>query len=240
MWTATRWTAVFAQQAGLFRTAVATADLTADVPSCPGWTFTDLALHVARFLHTATRYLTSGSIVELRPQPLRRDVDPLVYLDEQLAAATQVLRNTSGNRPVWTFSPAAPDLAWVWHRRVAHELNLRRWDAQAALRTLTPTDRDQAADAIDELLGTLLAARLRVDSPLAAKGTAVVSCTDGPQTWHVRLAPGVVPEVRLAARDEQADARLSNRTANVLYQLRSRMQLTGSGDVAILRALRMS
>jgi hypothetical protein len=238
---------VFAEQAGLFRTAVATADLKADVPSCPGWTFTDLALHVARFLHTVTRYLTSGSIVELRPLPVRRDVDPLVYLDEQLAAATQVLRNTSGNRPVWTFSPSAPDLAWVWHRRVAHEINLRRWDAQAALRTLTPTDREQAADAIDELLSTLLAARLRADSPpptspspLTATGTAIVACTDGPQAWHVRLAPGVVPEVRAAARNEQADARLSNRTANVLFQLRSRMQLTGSGDQAMLRAIRMS
>lgn len=232
---------MFAEQAGLFRTAVATAEPGADVPSCPGWTFTDLALHVARFLHTATRYLTSGSIVELRPLPPRQDGrDPLVYLDEQLAAATQVLRNTSGNRPVWTFSPAAPDLAWVWHRRVAHELNLRRWDAQAALRTLTPTDREQAADAIDELLGTLLAARLRSDSPPTTQGTAIVSCTDGPQSWHVRLASGVVPEVRSAARDEQADARLSNRTANVLYQLWSRMQLTGSGDSGVLRALRMS
>lgn len=232
---------MFAEQAGLFRTAVATADLNADVPSCPGWTFTDLALHVARFLHTATRYLTSGSIVELRPVAVpREDVDPLKYLDEQLAAATQVLRNTSGNRPVWTFSPAAPDLAWVWHRRVAHELNLRRWDAQAALRTLTPTDREQAADAIDELLGTLLAARLRGDSPPTTQGTAIVSCTDGPRAWFVRLAPGVVPEVRHAGRDEQADARLSNRTANVLYQLWSRMQLTGSGDMAVLRALRMS
>ncbi len=240
MWNARRWTGVFAQQAGLFRTAIATADQAADVPSCPGWTFEDLTVHVARFLHTATRYLTSGSIVELKPLPVRRDVDPVVYLDEQLAAATQVLNNTSGNRPVWTFSPSAPDLAWVWHRRVAHELNLRRWDAQAALRTLTPTDREQAADAIDELLGTLLAARLRGDSPPRYRGTAVVSCTDGPQAWFVRLAPGEVPEVRSADRNEKADARLSNRTANVLYQLRGRMQLTGEGDPTVLKALRMS
>lgn len=226
---------MFAEQAGLFRRAVATADLGADVPSCPGWTFAELSTHVARFLHTATRYLTSGSIVELKPVAAPRSADPLVYLDEQLAAATQVLRNTSGHRPVWTFSPAAPDLAWVWHRRVAHELNLRRWDAQAALRMLTPTDREQAVDAIDELLGTLLATR-----PSTVEGTAVVHCTDEPRSWHVRLARGVVPDVRRAARDETASARLSNRTANVLYQLRSRMQLVGTGDPAVLRALRMS
>jgi len=240
VWTAARWTDVFTRQSALFRAAVGAADLTEDVPSCPGWTFTELTVHVGRFLHTLTRYLTSGSVVELRPAPVPRDVDPLAYLDEQLAAAAQVLAGTSGNRPVWTFSPAAPDLAWVWHRRAAHELNLRRWDAQATLRTLTPTDREQAADAIDELLATLLAARLRTDSPPTVVGTAVVRCTDGPQSWHVRLARGEVPEVRLAAKDEPADAQLANRTANVLYQLRSRMQLTGTGDRVVLRSLRMS
>lgn len=234
MWTAARWNDVFAEQAGLFRRAVATADPGAEVPSCPGWTFAELSMHVARFLHTVTRYLTSSSLVELKPVPPTRG-DPFRYLDEQFAAATQVLRNTSGNRPVWTYPPSAPDLAWVWHRRVAHELNLRRWDAQAALRMLTPTDREQAADAIDELLGTLLTTR-----PSTVAGTAVVHCTDGPQSWHVRLATGAPPDVRRAGRDETADARLSNRTANVLYQLRSRMQLTGTGDAAVLRALRMS
>ncbi len=240
MWTAARWTDVFTRQSALFRAAVGSADPTADVPSCPGWTFAELTVHVGRFLQTVTRYLTSASVVELRPAPTPVGVDLLAYLDEQLAAAAEVLAGTSGNRPVWTFSPAAPDLAWVWHRRVAHELNLRRWDAQAALRTLTPTDREQAADAIDELLATLLAARVRADSPPTVVGTAVVRCTDGPQSWHVRLARGEVPEVRLAAKNERADAQLANRTANVLYQLRSRMQLTGTGDQVVLRALRMS
>ena len=101
----------------------------------------------------------------------------------------------------------------------------------------SPTDRTaQLASTNTTTPGMILAPM----TPPTTKGTAIVSCTDGSQTWHVRLAPGVVPEVRLAARDEQADARLSNRTANVLYQLWSRMQLTGSGDPAVLRALRMS
>ena len=240
VWTPPRWLEVFAEQAAMFREAVGQADPAAAVPSCPGWTFTDLTVHVGRFLAQVNRYLTSGSVVQLRPRPAELPANPMAYLDEELAAAGEVLPGTPGNRPVWTFSPAAPDLAWVWQRRAAHELNLRRWDAQAALRTLEPTDRDQAADAIDELLGTLLAARLLTDSPPAAAGSAVVSCTDGPQRWFVRLTPGEVPLVRLATLDEPADAHLNGRTTNLLYQLWRRMQLTGSGDQTVLRALRMS
>ncbi|MGH3759806.1 MAG: maleylpyruvate isomerase N-terminal domain-containing protein [Actinophytocola sp.] len=240
VWTPPRWLDVFTEQAAMFREAAGRADPRADVPSCPGWTFTELTVHVGRFLAQVSRYLTSGSVVQLRPRPARPPAEPLAYLDVELAAAREVLAATPGNRPVWTFSPAAPDLAWVWHRRAAHELNLRRWDAQAALRTLAPTDRDQAADALDELLGTLLAARLRTDSPPTVAGTAVVSCTDGPQRWFVRLAPGEAPLVRQAARDEPADARLDGHPANLLYQLWSRMQLTGTGERDVLHALRMS
>lgn len=239
-WTPRRWTEVFTEQSAMFRAAVGAADLDAPVPSCPGWTFTELTVHVGRFLEQVTRYLTSGSPVQLRPLPPAPVTDPLAYLDAELAKAADALAGTPGNRPVWTFSPAAPDLALVWHRRAAHELNLRRWDAQATLRTLAPTDPDQAADAIDELLGTLLAARQLLDSPPRHRGTAVVSTTDGPHGWFVRLLPGQAPEVRPAAEGEPADAHLSNRTANLLYQLRNRMRLTGTGDEAVLRALRMS
>jgi hypothetical protein len=231
---------VFTEQSSLFREAVGRADPGAKVPSCPGWTFTELTVHVGRFLAQVSHYLATGSPVQLRPRPAERPTDPLAYLDGELVKATQLLAETPGNRPVWTFSPAVPDLALVWHRRAAHELNLRRWDAQAALRTLVPTEREQAADAIDELLGTLLAARLLTDSPPTISGTAVVSVTDGPEEWFVRFAPGEVPLVRLAARGEAADAHLSGRTENVLYQLWNRMQLTGSGDERVLHALRMS
>jgi hypothetical protein len=240
VWSSRRWTDVFTEQAGMFRDAVGAADPAARVPSCPGWTFTELTVHVGRFLAQVSRYLTSGSTVQLRPPADERPADPVGYLDKRIDEAIDVLTSAPGRRPVWTFSPAAPDLAWVWHRRAAHELNLRRWDAQAALRTLVPTDRDQAADAIDELLGTLLAARLRTDSPPRTTGTAVVSASDGPERWYVRFTPGEVPLVRQAARDETADAHLDGRTENLLYQLWSRMQLTASGDEDVLRALRMS
>jgi Mycothiol maleylpyruvate isomerase N-terminal domain len=239
-WDKPRWIEVFTAQSAMFRAAVGTADPHAPVPSCPGWTFAELTVHVGRFLAQVTEYLTTGSRVQLRPRPLVRVPDPLTFLDVELAAATEALASTPANRPVWTFSPSAPDLAWVWHRRAAHELNLRRWDAQAALRTLAPTDPEQAVDAVDEVLGTLLAARQLADSPPEQHGTAVVSTTDGPHAWFVRLVPGEAPEVRPAAPGEQADAQLTNRASNLLYQLWNRMQLTGSGEDKVLDALRMS
>jgi hypothetical protein len=68
----------------------------------------------------------------------------------------------------------------------------------------------------------------------------VVSATDGPHGWFVRLLPGEVPEVRPAVDGEAAGAKLENRTANLLYQLWNRMRLTGTGDATVPRALRMS
>lgn len=238
-WTSSRWIEVFTRQAAMFREAVGAAEPGAEVPSCPGWSFGDLVVHVGRFLESLTRYLASGSTVQLRPQALGEITDPMGYLDKQLTAATAALVEAPANRPVWTSSPAAPDLAWVWHRRAAHEMNLRRWDAQAALRTLAPTDREQAVDAIDELLGTLLATRLILDSPPTVTGTAVVSCADGPESWFVALVPGEVPTVRPATPGQTADARLCATSANLLYQLRGRMQLTGEGNQAVLRGLRL-
>ncbi|HEV2783922.1 MAG TPA: maleylpyruvate isomerase N-terminal domain-containing protein [Actinophytocola sp.] len=233
------WLEVFGEQAAKFRAAVGRAELGAAVPSCPHWTFTDLVVHVGRFLDQVTRYLTSGSMTRLPPRPADEVTDPLAYLDDRLGPAAAALSGTPANRPVWTFSPAAPALAWVWRRRAAHELNLRRWDAQAALRALEPTDREQAVDAIDEQLGTLLAAQLAVDSPPEVKGTAVVSCTDGPESWFVALTPGEAPLVRPAADGEEADATLRGTATNLVYQLRGRMRLTGSGDPEVLRGIRL-
>ncbi|MFI9385886.1 maleylpyruvate isomerase N-terminal domain-containing protein [Kutzneria sp. NPDC052558] len=230
------WVTVFTEQSRMFRDAVGGAEPTAPVPSCPGWTFTQLVLHVGRFLESATAYLASGSTVQLPPLAPPPPVEPLAYLDEQLAAAAELLPAVPANRPVWTFSPAAPDLAWVWLRRIAHELTLRRWDAQAALVALVPTDREQAVDGVDEALGTILAARATGDVPSHTAGTALVSCGDGPETWLVRFTPGEVPAVDRHAGP--ADARLTANASSLFYQLWGRLELKGEGDPAVLGALR--
>ncbi|TDQ05410.1 maleylpyruvate isomerase N-terminal domain-containing protein [Labedaea rhizosphaerae] len=233
MWTIKGWSAVRTEQAAMLRTALDQPSLAIEVPSCPGWRLADLAQHVGRFAETVTGYLRTGSRLPLPPVPLPSG-DPLAYFDERMAALADACDATPANNPVWTLSPAAPDLAWVWHRRVAHELNLRRWDAQAALHSLVPTEQDQAVDALDELLGTLLAARFDA-SPPEVGGTVLIACEDGPH-WRVTLTPGRLPDVELAAPGEAADATLSGRPSSLLYQLWGRLPLP---DDPLLRTLRM-
>ncbi|PWK90396.1 MDMPI-like protein [Lentzea atacamensis] len=239
-WTAQRWTAVFAEQADMFRKAVGDADLTTAVSTRVGWTLQDLVVHVARFLETATGYLRTGSRVQMGPPPVPGSLSPLEYLDLQLTAANEIMPAVPGNRPVWTFSPAAPDLAWVWHRRIAHEMTLRRFDVQATLRQLVPTSPDLAADGIDEVLTTIVAAKLDSDVPNTASGVAVVRPADVPESWHVAFSPGEVPEVRAAAPGEEGDASVSGEAELLYYWLWNRMTInTASGDPQLLQVLQV-
>ncbi|GAA3880602.1 maleylpyruvate isomerase family mycothiol-dependent enzyme [Saccharothrix violaceirubra] len=238
-WTTQRWTDAFTAQAALFRAAVGEANPQDRVPSCPGWTFVELVLHVGRFLETSLEYLRTGGTVRLRLPAPPEHVAPLAYLDEQLAKAAEILPVVPGNRTAWTFSPAAPDLAWVWHRRIAHEVDLRRWDAQAALRKLVVGDADFAVDGIDESLTTLLAAKYDTDVPLSVSGKALIRLTDVPESWVVTLTPGQVPDVRAAWPGEEADAEVVGEAQLVHYGLWGRLPLKASGDPDVLRALRL-
>ncbi|QFZ23706.1 maleylpyruvate isomerase N-terminal domain-containing protein [Saccharothrix syringae] len=238
-WTTQRWTEVFTEQAAMFRAAVGKADPAAPVPSCPGWSFTELTLHVGRFLETSLEYLRTGSTTRLRLPPPPTGAAPLDYLDTQLARAAEVLPAVPGNRAAWTFSPAAPDLAWVWHRRIAHELDLRRWDAQAALRELVVGDADFAVDGIDEALTTLLAAKYATDVPPTAEGTALVQLTDVPEAWVVAFTPGQVPEVRAAWPGEETDLRVTGEAQLVHYGLWGRLPLKHTGDEKVWYALKL-
>jgi hypothetical protein len=239
-WTAQRWTAVFIEQAEMFRKAVADADPAAEVPTRPGWTVQDLVVHLARFLETSTAYLRTGSRNPMKPPAPRGGLSPLDYLDLQLAEAGEVLAAVSGNRPVWTFSPAAPDLAWVWHRRIAHETVLRRFDAQTVVRQVVATDTDLCVDGIDEVLTTIVAAKLDGDSPSEVSGTAVVRPTDVPESWLISLTAGEVPQTRAAAPGEEGDAQVIGDAELVYFWLWNRMNLKEmTGDQRVLDVLKV-
>ncbi|WP_229693733.1 maleylpyruvate isomerase N-terminal domain-containing protein [Lentzea pudingi] len=239
-WTAQRWTAVFIEQAEMFRKAVADVDPATPVPTRPGWTVQDLVIHLGRFLETSTAYLRTGSRTAMRPAPPQAGLSPLEYLDLQLTTAAEILTAVPGNRPVWTFSPAAPDLAWVWHRRIAHETVLRRFDAQTVVREVVATDADLCVDGIDEVLTTIVAAKLDGDVPNMVAATATVRPTDVPESWLISLAPEEVPEIRAAAPGEEGDAQVTGEAEVVYFWLWNRMNFKEmTGDRRVLDVLQV-
>jgi uncharacterized protein (TIGR03083 family) len=194
------WLAELRAEAGLFRAAVGAAvgatvgpegALAADVPSCPGWTVADLVRHlggVYGWVHwlagrgvTTRPEMPSGT----RPESGDDPGDPLAWWDERYAALFAMLDALDPSLPAWNWAPQ-PKRAEFWHRRMAHETAVHRWDAQMAVGLSEPIESKYAADGITEVLDTWLPAGKR-KGPLDRTGLIALSATDLEQVWHVRV-----------------------------------------------------
>ena len=87
--------------------------------------------------------------------------------------------------PAWNSMPQAKR-AGFWHRRMAHETAIHRWDAQMAIGRGEPIEARLAADGVAEVLDTLLPAGRR-RSPVSLTGLAALTATDTEHNWYVRL-----------------------------------------------------
>lgn len=176
--------AVAAELDGLV-TAVRAGSIGAPVPTCPGWTVADLALHVGQFCAFWTHVLCEGSG---RPKP--------AYLGEPAGDAfgpwlagvgrdlVTELRETPPTTAVWTWYEADKSARFV-ARRSAHELAVHRFDAQSARGASRPIGAALSADGIDEMITTLVEARAR--SGQAGGETMLLQATDADRQWLVTL-----------------------------------------------------
>ncbi len=134
---------------------VAAKDLTAAVPSCPGWTVTDLARHVAEvYLHKA------AAMREQRlPTPWPPDLsgeEPIALLDRAYAELLAELDRRSPEDPAWTWHQPDQTVRF-WVRRMAQETVIHRVDTELALGGASaPIADDLAVDGIDEVLRIFL------------------------------------------------------------------------------------
>jgi uncharacterized protein (TIGR03083 family) len=147
------------------------------VPTCPGWTASDLWEHLGAVHRWAAEIVRTRSDVRIS----RRDLDLGLPTDgawgpwmadgaEMLLAA---LRPTSGGEEVWVWG-ADPHTRW-WSRRQLHETLVHDADVALALGTDFDVAPDVAADGIDELLDNL---PVRFSWPGASAPT-------GPATVHL-------------------------------------------------------
>jgi uncharacterized protein (TIGR03083 family) len=213
----------------------AASDLTAPVPTCPGWTAADLIGHLGAIHHWA------ASIVEHRvAEPTwDRDEPPAAdeladWVREGAGRVTRVLGQADPSDLVWGW--AGDGTAGFWMRRMAHETLVHRLDAEMAAGALGPVDPTIAVDAIDEVVGSLIQASWIRPKLAGAGETLHLHATDAPDgEWTITFGDDG-PSVE--ATHAKADAALAGPAAPLLAWVWRRggtAELAVHGDTSVVR-----
>jgi uncharacterized protein (TIGR03083 family) len=184
---------------GDLRDAAATVELTAPVPSCPGWTVADLVHHVAVVYLHKTVIMRTGEVPEPWPPPGLAAEAPLALLGRAYGG----LRAEFGAR-----EPGSAALTWYepdqtvafWIRRMAQETVMHRIDAElAAGLPVTTVPADLGADGVDEVLKRMLAygsvawpeefAEMAGEHLAGEDGRDAITVVTGQTAWTVRPSP---------------------------------------------------
>ncbi|MEV0279058.1 maleylpyruvate isomerase family mycothiol-dependent enzyme [Streptomyces sp. NPDC050610] len=225
--------------------AVAGADLTAMVPSCPEWTLEQLLRHVGGAHHRveaiirtrATAFIPDEQISGIGG-PEGGDAGAIAdWLREGAAELVRTLRATEPDAEVWVIFGSGP--ASFWARRMVHETVVHRADAEQTVGVEFTVDGAVGADAIDEWLQIcampqLMEARPELRELLGSGRTLHFHGTDaGPATeaeWLVDLTGDAIA-VRRA--HEKAAVAVRGPIGDVL-QVVYRRQPVSAGRVEVL------
>jgi uncharacterized protein (TIGR03083 family) len=212
------------------------------VPTCPDWTFKQLATHVSRGHRWAAAIIAtrSAEAIPMREVPDGRfPDDPALQAGWVSAGASRVIEavREAGTAPVWTLAGIGP--ATWWARRRAHEVAVHLADARLAIGEdiaagagTSYRAADLAADAVDEWLGLIaLGTSGTTDAmlarPAAARGDgqtlhfhATDEGLDGSGEWLVRrVSSGIAVEPGHA----KADVAVRGPAATLLFVLLHRL-----------------
>ncbi|MFG2983452.1 maleylpyruvate isomerase family mycothiol-dependent enzyme [Streptomyces sp. NPDC048258] len=229
------------------------------VPSCPGWSVSDLVGHlggVHRYLiHVLRERLTEApdptdlSLYGLPADPAARAAWPMPDrapnpgpapegLTDWFAQGARdlegLLRELGPDVPVWTWS--AEQSSGFWLRMQTIELALHRWDAQSVTGIPAPLDPDLAADAVAQTFEVMAPARRSWRAAPAGAGERYrFRRRDGPETWTVVFdGDEVLPEPGSTA---PADAEAAGAASDLALFLWHRLPATAlrvSGDATLL------
>lgn len=166
-------------EADAFATLLSDSDLGAGVPTCPGWTLHDLAVHVGGVHQWAVHAIEQGDpdAVLTEPEP---GEELASWYDGCAARLIDLLRRTDPATPAWTFGPR-PRTAEFWFRRQAHEIAVHRWDAAGSRGETTVMDADFALDGIDEVLTMILPRQVRLGRTPPLTRSLALDATEGPR-----------------------------------------------------------
>lgn len=190
----------FRNEADTFLVA-AERGLDAPVPACPEWTLRELVIHLggayanvgavcrARAIeHADVRRVTdeNETVRAGREAGRERAAGLIAWFRSQAADLEILLRDLDPDQPVFTCGPARQQ-GGFWHRRMAQETAVHRWDAESVHGQPRPIETDLAVDGLEEIADTLIASSRR-QSKLAGTGERyLIRPTDTERAWLVRF-----------------------------------------------------
>lgn len=165
----------------------------APVPSCPGWTASDLGWHLAGVWARVTNAVRDGSGHRdayrghaLRDRP--DDAELPGWCGEVLLGLLVALREAGPGARAWNWTDQPQDAAW-WGRRLAHETAVHHVDAELVRGGDVEVARCLAADGVDEFFPVYAA---RADGgPLDGTVDVVAEDVDG-AAWRLDLEDGLL------------------------------------------------
>ncbi len=180
----------------------------AAVPSCPGWTTTDLLIHVCGIYRYVAKQAGSAERAERDTTEIPAS-DAAALTADALAELLVVLAEVDPAAPSWNWARSAENTAAFWPRRMAMETAIHRWDAQSAVGAPGSFDPELACDGVDEALSVFLPAR-RGRTKEDVTGTAHLHATDAPPSARAEWTIAFEPQGAMTVRHvhEKADAAL--------------------------------
>ena len=207
----------------LARAAVSTLGL--PVPTCPGWSVDTVVGHLGLVFLRAARMVREQRMLELDFGEIPRTPAPsperVRWLEEATASLVSTLSAAGPTSPVWNWT-SGEQTAGFWHRRLAHETAVHRWDVEGTLRHPSPVATEAAVDGVDELLEVFLPEVAPGLPPGGIGGALALHATDAGAAWRIDLQPATV-EVR-HGEDGHADAVVSGTASDLMMFVWNRLR----------------
>ena len=194
--------AVFLEENRAFAELFRDVDESRPVPTCPGWTLTQLLRHVGRGDRWAAQIVREGLDDFLDPRtveggkPPPDPADAISWLHGGAQRLVDAVELSGVETPVWTFLGPRPANWWV--RRRLHETAVHRADAAIATGSDFTLDATIAADGITEWLErvAIQAGSEGAPLPLEEGNTLHLHATDPglgeAGEWTIRVDDGAI------------------------------------------------
>jgi len=219
------------------------ADWSRPVPTCPGWTLSQLLRHVGRGDRWAAQIIADRVDSGLDPRAVRDGKPPadvpgaLRWLADSPRTVLAAVRTVVENTEVWTFLGPKPASWWV--RRRLHEATVHRADAAIALDVAYELSAELAADGISEWLDRLVEEQALGRPPSLPAGTSMaLRATDADLATNTWTVHGGERGMRWTDQPAGADVTLSGTATDLLLAMVRRRSIDDvdiriEGDTAL-------